>query len=356
MYAAPPAFHNNPAKIDADIKTFFTEHGFNGFHTSLACRWFDIDKESSEQIGDDPNPDPRTFEALELLISKTHAAGGVVHLWAWGDDSRHTTPTKWGINGAVDKRLQRYIAARLGPLPGWTMGYGFDLWEWVRGPQLAEWHDYLHGEFGWPHMLGGRNYQYDQWVQLSEALDYSSYEQWRPDYDKYVLTMEDRPSKPSFSEDRFRIRDPSPYPDKDYSEELTRRGLWHSAMAGGVANIWGNLVGAPADGTSATYKHPHWSRTYADFFRERFVLEMVRDNAITDGVCLRTPDSRRFVFYRENTDSISMDLSKMPSALPAVAVDTTQLYKEIDLGMLKPGKRTWTAPHVGDWAIAVEKK
>lgn len=354
MYAAPKSYYNNPAEIDADIQAFFVQHGFNGFHTYLACYWFDLYNDASYNIPSmDPNPDFRTFEALELLFSKVHAAGGVVHLWSWGDDSRSTTPTKWGINGTVDKRLQRYIAARLGPLPGWTMGYGFDLWEWVTGSQLTEWHDYLHQYFGWPHMLGGRNFQGNVWVQLSEALDYSSYEQWRPDYNMYVLTMEDRPTKPSFSEDRFRIRNPSPYPEKDYTEEMTRRGLWHSTMAGGVANIWGNLVNSPSDGSSAPYPHPYWIRTYADFFKDRFLLSMVRDNALTNGVCLRTPDSRLLLFYRESINSISMNLSGMPSAQPAVAVDALQPYQEISLGVLQPGQQTWTAPYSSDWAIAV---
>ena len=53
---------------------------------------------------------------LELLITKVHAAGGLVHIWAWGDEARRWTPVRWGKNGKVDKRLQRYIAARLGPL------------------------------------------------------------------------------------------------------------------------------------------------------------------------------------------------------------------------------------------------
>ena len=354
MYAHPAAFYNNPGKIDADIQTFFVQHGFNGFHTGASCRWFDLDHDTYDDIPSmDPNPDPRTFEALELLINKVHAAGGVVHLWAWGDESRHMTPIKWGINGAVDKRLQRYIAARLGPLPGWTMGYGFDLWEWVQGSQLTEWHDYLQQKFGWKHMLGARNYRLDEWTQLSEALDYSSYEQWRPDYNKYVQTIEDRPSKPSFSEDRFRVRDPSPYPEKDYNELDTRRGLWHSTMAGGVANIWGYLINSPADGGSAPYPHPEWSRTYASFFSERFLLGMVRDNAITNGVCLRTPDLRNFLFYREGANSVYLNLSTMPSEQPAVAVDTTLPYEEISLGVLQPGQHTWTAPRVSDWAIAV---
>ncbi|MAG93645.1 MAG: hypothetical protein CMJ48_07840, partial [Planctomycetaceae bacterium] len=42
-------------------------------------------------------------------------------------------------------------------------------------------------------------------------------------------------------EDRFRIRHSKTYADKDYTMEMTRRGLWHSTMAGGVANIWGHL-------------------------------------------------------------------------------------------------------------------
>ena len=356
MYSNPAAIYNKPEKIDADIQTFFVEHGYNGFHTGLSCRWFDINQDNYDGVpSDDPNPDFRTFEALELLINKTNAAGGVVHMWAWGDESRHATPVKWGVNGTVDKRLQRYIAARLGPLPNWTMGYGFDLWEWTKEPWLREWHDYLHSQFGWPHMLGTRNFQQDLWVQLSEALDYSSYEHWRPDYNMYVQTMEDRPTKPSFSEDRFRVRNPSPYPDKDYTEEMIRRGLWHSTMAGGVANIWGYLVKAPSDGASAPFPNPHWSRTYATFFQNRFLLEMVRDNSITDSVCLRTPDKKLLVFYKENTNSITMDLSGMKSGQTAVAVDTTQPYKEIKIGTLQPEKHTWTAPRTSDWAIAVGK-
>ena len=117
------------------------------------------------------------------------------------------------------------------------MSYGFDLWEWVDGKQLDEWHRHLHQHFGWPHLLGGR-WEKNQLSQATEALDYSSYEQHRPDYRKYVELIEKRPAKPSFAEDRFRVREPSPYPDKDYTLDMTRRGLWHSTMAGSVANIW----------------------------------------------------------------------------------------------------------------------
>jgi hypothetical protein len=356
MYDGPDVFHRQPARIDAHIQMALAEHGFTGFHVPVLCRWFNLNSESSAEIDtDDPNPDPRTFEALELLITKSHVAGGVVHLWAWGDDQRDQTPARWGINGKVDKRLQRYIAARLGPLPGWTMGYGFDLWEWVDETQLTEWHRNMHEHFGWPHMLGARS-STNELDQLSEALDYASYEQHRPDYAMYVQTIERRPGKPSFSEDRFRVREGG-YPEKDYDLTRTRRGLWHSAMAGGVANIWGYLLPdrmrVSNHGPAFPYPQPHLVNTYAEFFRGRLLMEMRRDNDMTDGVCLRDPSGTHWLVYREDVDSVRLDLSGMPEAQVAVAVDTKKPYKEVDLGQLRPEQQNWKAPYVSDWAIAI---
>lgn len=351
MYDNPSVYHQRPDIIDADIKTFMVEHGFDGFHTVVCCRWFDINQERSTGINDkDPNPDPRTFEALELLITKVHAARGVVHIWAWGDESRRQTPIKWSINGKADRRLQRYIAARLGPIPGWTMGYGYDLWEWVKGEELSSWHEFMHKHLGWRHMLGARSWT-NSLKQLSEAMDYSSYEQHRPDYEKHVETIEKRPDKPSFSEDRFRIRGRG----KDYTMQETRRGLWHATMAGGVANIWGNLkTGRRPGGGSLIYPRPEWIKTYSVFFKNRFLIDMPRDNSITDGVCLKRPDNMHYVFYKEDATSIEMELSKMKGAQPAVAVDTSKPYGEIDLGKLTPKKHTWRTPYKSDWAIAVD--
>jgi hypothetical protein len=355
MIGNPLTYYNNPAEITYNIETFFQRHGFNGVHTSVFCRWFDIEQQRCSRINvADPNPDMRTFEALESLIQEVYAAGGVVHIWMWGDDSRNENPKRWGINGTVDKRLQRYIAARLAPLPGWTMGYGYDLWEWVKGDQLAEWHDYMHEHMGWKHYLGARASK-NQLNQLTEGLDYSSYEQHRPDYDLYVETIEARPDRPSFSEDRFRIREPAQ--NKDYTMEMTRRGLWHSTMAGGVANIWGNLIGAAGANdsgeTSAPYPNPEMIKTYALFFEDRFWVDMVRCNQMTDGVCLKRPTDIHYVFYVEEANSIQMDLSGMPGRQRAVAVDTKLPYKEIELGELSAREQTWEAPYISDWAIAV---
>jgi hypothetical protein len=352
MYGLPDRYHNKPEKIDADIQTFIVGHGFNGFHAEVFCHWFDLEHSRCSDVhSSDPNPDPRTFEALELLITKTHAAGGIVHLWAWGDDMRSMNPKRWGINGRQDKRLQRYIGARLGPLPGWTMGYGFDLPEWVLGGQVAEWHRYMQARLGWPHPLGARAHT-NTLRQLSETLDYSSYEQHKPDYAEYVRTIEARPEKPSFSEDRFRVRNEGR--PKDYTFDETRRGLWRSTFAGGVANIWGYLTREDAFREGSTpYPNATEIKTYAQFFGQRFVKDLVRCNQLTDGVCLKRPTNAHYLFYKEDSAAIAMDLSGMAGSQPMVAVDSKQPFRAIDLGAVNPGRQSWAAPYVSDWAIAV---
>jgi len=60
MHDNPVAFHGRPEKIDADIKTFLGEHGFNGLHTCVFCRWFDINEERPSGVdSEDPKPDQR---------------------------------------------------------------------------------------------------------------------------------------------------------------------------------------------------------------------------------------------------------------------------------------------------------
>jgi hypothetical protein len=368
MYHHPKEYYRKPERIDGDIQNFIKEHGFTGFHTTVFCRWFDINKDRSNKIkSDSPNPDRRTFQALEMLISRTHQAGGSVHIWSWGDQQRKQTPVKWSINGEADRRLQRYIAARLGPLPGWTMGYGFDLWEWVKEGDLKHWHAYMHKHVGWHHFLGGRASK-NTLEQIYDGLDYSSYEQHRPNYQKYVETIDMRPHKPSFSEDRFRIQRPSNSSKKDYSPELVRRGLWHSAMAGGVANIWGDLTHLkdPLGGrfgkfffkinsneNSKPFPNKDQIKTYAVFMNKYFRKELVRLNRTTDGLCLASPQNFLYIFYKENTDHISIDITNISGSFYSVAIDTKKKYAEIIVDLNKTSER-WNAPYKSDWALAVE--
>ncbi len=83
---------------------------------------------------------------------------------------------------------------------------------------------------------------------------------------------------------------------------------------------------------------------------------MVRDNSITDGFCLKVP-GKLLVFYKEDTDSIKMNLGELKGNLNAVAVDTRSPYKEIKITSLKPAKdQIFNAPHRSDWGIAVKAR
>ena len=66
-------------------------------------------------------------------------------------------------------------------------------------------------------------------------------------------------------------------------------------------------------------------------------------------------DGKHWVVYRENAQSIQIDLSGSAGPLPAVAVDTTKEYREIDLGLLKPRLQRIGLPRESDWAIAIGK-
>jgi hypothetical protein len=249
------------------------------------------------------------------------------------------------------------------------MGYGFDLDEWVDEKQLAKWHDSMHTFLGWPHMLGARHgdpnkgLDHSMAISWNKRLGYSSYEHHRPTYDVYAAALKSLPGQPVLSEDRFRIRKSSQYSEKDYSMEQTRRGLWNSTMAGGVANIWGNLIGP--DGSVDTnrygsfpYPKPHWIKTQAEFFRHRFVVDLQRDNSVTDGVCLRRAGHEGYLIYKVDADSLRIDLTKMArpvKAIPmkAIAVDALKPYKEIEVGQLASKTHVWRAPYRSDWAIAV---
>jgi hypothetical protein len=158
------------------------------------------------------------------------------------------------------------------------------------------------------------------------------------------------------SKDRFRIRDVARHRHKDYDEEMTRRGLWHSTMAGGVASIWGRMSEGRKGGASVSYPNKTQIRTYARFSEGRFTEGLIRDDTITDSFCLREREGTRYVLYREDTRSIRLDLPRALTCLEAVAVDTTQHYAEIDLGRLPPKKQVVDLPRRSDWAIALRPR
>jgi hypothetical protein len=246
-------------------------------------------------------------------------------------------------------------------MPGWSMGYGFDLNEWVSREDILEWHEYMHDQFGWDHYLGGRprgpndgdgHAEFESW---NRPLDYSSYEHHQPGYEAYVRACSQSDNQPVFSEDRFRINDA----EKAYDMEMTRRGLYQSTMAGGVANIWGYLRGPHGAANagkrpSGAYPDAEVLKTYSTFFfeRDRFTRDHSRAEEVSDGVALKDSDGHLIV-YSEQTDAITLDLSGVGGAKSAVAVDTASAYQERPIGSLPASEQVWVAPYESDWILAI---
>jgi hypothetical protein len=155
-----------------------------------------------------------------------------------------------------------------------------------------------------------------------------------------------RPSKPSFSEDRYRIRTPSKYPKKDYNEEETLKGLWYHTMASGIGAIWGNL-----DGTG-DYKNKDVLKCFSIFWNDknRFKKDMIVDSTLSRAYCLT--DYSYYVFYQEETDNIVFSFKGKNKKV--IAVDTKKKYQELDLGKLQGGQHEFRAPYQSDWAIWIE--
>jgi hypothetical protein len=344
--------------LDRFIDEFIHGHGFNGVHVSVCGQWFHIGDHLVTE--NDTVPDPRTFEKMAMIIRKVYEAGGSTYFWLWGDHQRKwtTKSTKDGIMGKQEQLVLDMIAEKLGPLKGWYIGYGFDLFEWVTEEDLKKWHDYMWSKPGWSHLLGARSPAHTKLEQIYEGLDFSDYCCHKPWYDKKNLNgfinlvemINARPTKPSLSGDRYRIRRNPPYrlhPEKDYNEEETRRGLWHHTMAGGVGAIWGHMD------SPGIYPNKEELKCFSVFWNDnnRFRKDMVTDNSLTNGWCLRESDNY-YVFYKENTGEITYSFSGKPKKV--IAVDTRKKYQEIELGKKKSGNHVFNAPYVSDWAIAVE--
>ncbi|MDX2022798.1 MAG: hypothetical protein SF187_21375 [Deltaproteobacteria bacterium] len=331
------------SSLDAFLTEMFDGHGFNGVHVVVLGQWFHIGNYTVS--ASDRTPDTRTFAALKMILQAVHAKGGATHLWLWGDEQRGQTSRSLagGAMGPEEKALLDKIYSELNEIPGWSMGYGFDLHEWVDADLLKRWHDYMHAKPKFMHLLGARAQKLEV-NQIYGGLDYSSYENHKPDYALFRRLMQHQPEKPSFSEDRFRVRGR----DKDLTAEETRVTLWLASLAGGVAGIYGYL--GSETGTSRAYPNKAALRTYAEFWRGRFFKDMVPDNTlVTGGFALKQSDTHA-IYFAQATKQVQY--SVVGAAKQVIAVDATTPYQEIDLGVKEPGAYIFDAPRMSDWALA----
>ncbi len=266
-------WHNDLGRMRAFVKEFNGDHGFNGGHIStIGLGWFDVAAKGSLSTAP-PAPDVRTFAALEAAASEWSERGGWLHLWMWGKgDTGDFSKLSGGHNGPHSKRINRYLAARLGPVPGWSMGIGWDVEFWADESKLKWWLDDLVPQFGgWHHWIGHRYSDSDigkghdpepanrgeylarglRWNALRPAHEqYAGWEHWSTvtsdaaiDKARAVL-----PDRPIMSEDRFRQRQGAwrqkdMRADDDILKEIPR---WATR---GVGAIYGRLLQPGTDGS-----------------------------------------------------------------------------------------------------------
>jgi hypothetical protein len=350
-------FGPEPDQVERKTAACLEEARRNGFEVIFVTvnnSWFQFGAERHTDHKSE-NPDPATFRVLEKIITTAHGLGGRVHLWAWGDESRTWTPKGvGGLNGRPDRRLQRYLAARLGPLPGWTMGYGFDLHEWTRPDDVRSWAAFLHQHFGWQHLLSARGiplggeHNVNSYDGFGRGVSLATTSGGPQTFQEIVGDLDGDLARPHLYEERHSYLRSGFRLDMDG----TRRLLWWEAMAGGMGGFFGFYPNSPHP-----YPNPEQLRTHYEFWHanRRFRLDFERaGEAASGGVhVLRSRSGRHYALYQEGTSSMRLELSKMHGPQPAVAVDTAKEYREIDLGILDPKDHTIRLPHSSDWAVAV---
>ncbi len=300
---------------------------------------------------DSENPDPKTFQWLEEIIARARTKGCRVMLWAWGDEARKaTTIGVGGINGEPDRRLQRYIAARLGPVPGWTMGYGFDLHEFIEKEQLRSWAEYLHAHMGWQHLLSARATDLQapcnmNGYAIADQEHGDFYGPAYPDMSEVIDHLDADTDNPHLYEERHT------WQRWGLDETRTRRLIWRTVMANGMGGWYGYFDSTPLYPESVLEAF----RTHYAFWHtgDRFQLDFERANDLTNGYCLKNADNSTYIVYREGESSIDIDLSGASGALDAVAVNCNAAYAEQDVGPLSPGNHTIELGESSDWVVAI---
>ncbi len=356
---------------DVEIKEYVNEAKANGcsviFSTIVANSWFNFPTlKTNEKIK--KNPDPATFRRLEKMIFIAKSKGVLVHIWAWGDENNKLSQRYIGegINGKEDRRLQRYIAARLGSIPGWTMGYGFDLHEWISREEIEKWSEFIEAHMDWKHLLSARGIKssnpflinsYDGFGREGILLATSSY---GPHSYKEVLShISKDKTKPHLYEERhtYKRRD-TPQGKTNGTWELdmdgTRRLIWWEAMAGGMGGWFGYYQKNSNAYGGYPYSNPEQLATFRKFWIDthHFLLDMIPDSTSQHTYILKSENTENTILYKENTNFIEYNFSNISNNIPIIAIDTKTNYKELNIEHSSIKNNRWNATYTSDWVIA----
>ena len=266
-------WHDDLGGMRAFVAEFNDHHGFNGGHiATIGSGWFEVRSTGELRTGP-AAPDVKTFAALEAAATEWSERGGWLHLWMWGKGgSGDFSNLPGGHDGLRSKRINRYLAARLGPVAGWSMGIGWDVEFWIDETKLKWWLDDIIPQLGgWHHWIGHRYSDSDigqgrdpepanksaylsrgiAWNTLRSGNEqYAGWEHWS------ALTSDGAidaglaavPDRPMMSEDRFRRRD-GKWPQKDMLSDDTILEEIPRWATRGVAAIYGRFLESAADGS-----------------------------------------------------------------------------------------------------------
>ncbi len=361
------------------------ENGFEIYFFAVFYSWFKMGALSIDDFdgGDDPaldEPDLATFAMLEQAIRYAHDRGGRTHIWAWGDNGRKQTPNHLGdgFRGERHRRLLRYIAARLGPLPGWSMNFGFDTIEMPKAEaDGAWWATQLSDRMGWPHLLTSRGWDDAAFGAYSYAgfggapYDLMTTDKGPAGYDEILHHMQARTDRPHIYEERHTYNRWQCWPHavadpNRLNETGCRRLIWWETMAGGMGGFFGHFserfnAYGPFNPDGPCGYHPESLkrafRTHREFWKDgRMKLDMAPENERVSGAtayCLASADKTHFIVFVEDADVVTIDLSGMPGTQPVVAVDAKAEYSEIALKRLGGGTHTLELGWPSDWVLAV---
>ena len=397
----------NRRHLVADYWNDTVENGFQVYFVAIFYSWFKKGAVDRNMVSpsDIATPDPDVFDALEYTIRYAHERGGRTHIWAWGDNDRKQTPNflPGGVPGDAHKRLMRYMAARLGPLPGWCMNFGFDTLELPKPESMTSaWANYLNDRMGWRHMLCARGWNnsafgINSYAGFSGRYDLTTTKNGPSGYEEIRQDLKDDTSKPHLYEERhtynrFKYVDPgscqepgdgpdqygmgdgyacwpiklSPTEQARLNEDGSRRLIWREQMAGGMGGFFGhfsirfNSFGPFSENCGCGYHPDSLKRAFRCFrqfwAKDRFRFDMVADEGRVragTGYCLRTGDCKHFVFFVENAAVVDIDLGGMPGSRQVIVVDAKDEYREINKGRMSAGWQTIDFGHASDWAIAV---
>ncbi|MCK5283571.1 MAG: hypothetical protein KAK00_09275 [Nanoarchaeota archaeon] len=348
--------------IDTWMRNNIDNSGFLGAHEpGPANGWYDWDCDGTRSACNSENPDPKTFRAYEELMDRLYKNNSFLHLWMFWDcqrdkcDEYHDDTTK-------QERLRKYLADRWGAIPNWMLGEGFDNHEDDNTTYANKWFNDINDRLAWHHFLGMRSYK-NSYNLICTDCNYYSWENQEEagpmTYSRFSDSYDHSPDRPSFEEDRYRYRAGSIKGPQNVDDQ--RHYMWWQAMSGGVGAIYGYLDGAGGHYSRKEGYPEDWHITikaWHDFWyaadtdaSHRFMPDMERCGELTDGYGLCKGGSY-YVFYKENTASITFDLSALTTEMPAIAMDT-KTGDMMSLGNRGQDYSLFSAAYESDWAVAI---